>query len=309
MSDRKLLLDLGGTNLRAGLGSTDTFLIDDISKTRVDKNEEIFEVIRSYIKKDNIKEIIFSAAGPRSTNKVSMTNRSLEISGTSIEDEFKVSRCDMLNDWESIGYCLPLLNDEDFIQLKGGQRNPEETSIAIGPGTGLGFSILRYINNTPYVFATELGNTKSFNDYLFKRFELEPSNDFSVLESFLSGTGIQKIYRSISGEDVSSEDVVDSYGDDKKATQLLNNFCRAFGRILADLNLTILAKGGIYFAGGLMRRIHKLEAIEYLFQEFNSHNSKHHKDLLKNTSINLITKEHTPLYGNLNYSIVRRMHE
>ena len=107
-----------------------------------------------------------------------MTNRSLEISGTSIEDEFKVSRCDMLNDWESIGYCLPLLNDEDFIQLKEGQRNPEETSIAIGPGTGLGFSILRYINNTPYVFATELGNTKSFNDYLFERFELEPSNDF-----------------------------------------------------------------------------------------------------------------------------------
>ena len=224
MSDRKLLLDLGGTNLRAGLGSTDTFHIEDISKTRVDKNEEIFEVIRSYIKKDNIKEIIFSAAGPRSTNKVSMTNRSLEINGTSIEDEFKVSRCDMLNDWESIGYCLPLLNDEDFIQLKEGQRNPEETSIAIGPGTGLGFSILRYINNTPYVFATELGNTKSFNDYLFERFELEPSNDFSVLESFLSGTGIQKIYRSISGEDVSSEDIVDSYGDNKKATQLLNNF-------------------------------------------------------------------------------------
>ena len=92
MSDRKLLLDLGGTNLRAGLGSTDTFLIDDISKTRVDKSEEIFEVIRSYLKKDNIKEIIFSVAGPRSTNKVSMTNRSLQINGTSIEDEFKVSR-------------------------------------------------------------------------------------------------------------------------------------------------------------------------------------------------------------------------
>ena len=66
---------------------------------------------------------------------------------------------------------------------------------------------------------------------------------------------------SISGEYVSSQDKVDTYGDNKKATQLLNNFCRAFGRILADLNLTILAKGGIYFAGGLMRRIHKLESI------------------------------------------------
>ena len=309
MSDRKLLLDLGGTNLRAGLGSVDTLLIDDISKTKVDKDEEIFKVIRSYVEKNNIKEIIFSAAGPRSINKVSMTNRSLEINGTHIEDEFNVSRCDILNDWESIGYCLPLLKDEDFIQLKGGQRNPKETSVAIGPGTGLGFSILRYVNDIPYVFATELGNTKSFNDYLLNIFKLKPCNDFSVLESFLSGTGIQKIYKSISGESMPTEDIVDSYGDNKLATELLNNFCKAFGRILADINLTILANGGVYFAGSLMRRIHKLEAIEYLFEEFDSHNSRHHKDLLINTSINLITKEHTPLYGNLNYSIVRRMHE
>ena len=46
-----------------------------------------------------------------------MTNRSLEISGTSIEDEL-TSRCDMLNDWESIGYCSSLLNDEDLFSSR-----------------------------------------------------------------------------------------------------------------------------------------------------------------------------------------------
>ena len=48
----------------------------------------------------------------------------------------------MLNDWESIGYRLPLLNDEDFIH-QGGPKKLEETSIAIGPGNRLGFSIWR----------------------------------------------------------------------------------------------------------------------------------------------------------------------
>ena len=57
MSDRKLLLDL--VELTYERSRVLIHSIEDISKTRVDKNEEIFEVIRSYIKKDNIKEIIF----------------------------------------------------------------------------------------------------------------------------------------------------------------------------------------------------------------------------------------------------------
>ena len=35
----------------------------------------------------------------------------------------------------------------------------------------------------------------------------------------------------------------------------------------------------------------------------------HHYHTNEDEVINLITKEHTPLYGNLNYSIVRRFHE
>jgi glucokinase len=159
------------------------------------------------------------------------------------------------------------------------------------------------------VFATELGNAKSFNNYLREVFAIDDQNNFPVLESFLSGTGIAKIYQAKSGLLKTSEEIVDSYGSDDLATDMLNNFGKSMGRVLADLSLTSMATGGIYFAGSLMRALSQLDVITALKDEFDDHSSEHHQSILKNISINLITKPHTPLYGNLNYSIVRRLHE
>ena len=90
---------------------------------------------------------------------------------------------------------------------------------------------------------------------------------------------------------------------------ILNNFVVALNNILQDLALTFNAKGGIFFAGSLMRTISEMNSINYIKEAFNKHSSKAHSNILRNISINLINKEHTPLYGNLNYSNIRRNHE
>ena len=309
MNSNKLLLDLGGTNLRIGFGDQDSLSIDQISKIKISKDNEIISIIKTELCNKEVDEIIFSAAGPKKGNSILMTNRSLTLDGSELSKALNVRGCYMLNDWESIGYCLPLLQDDDLHQIKSGIRNTNQTSLAVGPGTGLGFSILRYINEVPYVFATELGNAKSFNQYLFKIFGLEESDNFSVLESFISGTGIGKIYAARSGQEKSPEAIVDSYNSDELSTEILNSFGKALGRILADLSLTSMSTGGIYFAGSLMRALNELEVMKYLTKEYDDHNSSHHQEILNNIPMNLITKQHTPLYGNLNYSIVRRLHE
>ena len=309
MTNNKLLLDLGGTNLRIGYGNQENLSIDKITKIKISNDSEIITTIKKQLAERPANEIIFSAAGPKSGNSIVMTNRSLSLDGAELSSSLDVDSCYMLNDWESIGYCLPLLNERDLVAIKFGDRNTNQTSLAVGPGTGLGFSILRYINQVPYVFATELGNTKSFNNYMYEIFDIDDQNNFPVLESFLSGTGIGKIYQTKSGLLKSSEEIVDSYGSDDLATKILNNFGKSMGRVLADLTLTSMATGGIYFAGSLMRALSQLEVITALKEEFDDHASEHHQNILKNISINLITKPHTPLYGNLNYSIVRRLHE
>ncbi|MAK16821.1 MAG: hypothetical protein CMQ70_02520 [Gammaproteobacteria bacterium] len=309
MSTETLLIDLGGTNLRAGAGDTSSMTISDIQKIKVDTNKDIFDAINEINSKNNYEEIVISAAGPVSENKISMTNRELEISATDLEKELNVKECHLLNDWESIGYSLPLMTKNDFNVIKSGNMDNSQTCLAIGPGTGLGFSVLRHVRNVPYVYPTELGNARSYNDHLSNLFKISNSKNFIVLENYLSGTGIKKIYAEKSGKNLTTEEIVSLYLEDDLATFILNNFVVALNNILQDLALTFNARGGIFFAGSLMRTISEMNSINYIKEEFNKHSSEAHSNILKNISINLINKEHTPLYGNLNYSVIRRLHE
>ena len=309
MNTETLLIDLGGTNLRAGAGDTSSMTISDIQKIKVDTNKDIFDALNEISSKNNYEEIVISAAGPVSENKISMTNRELEISAADLEKELNVKECHLLNDWESIGYSLPLMTKNDFNVIKSGNMDNSQTCLAIGPGTGLGFSVLRHIGNVPYVYPTELGNARSYNDHLSNLFEISNSKNFIVLEDYLSGTGIKKIYAEKSGKNLTTEEIVSLYSEDDLATFILNNFVVALNNILQDLALTFNARGGIFFAGSLMRTISEMNSINYIKEEFNKHSSEAHSNILKNISINLINKEHTPLYGNLNYSVIRRLHE
>ena len=309
MNTETLLIDLGGTNLRAGAGDTSSMTISDIQKIKVDTNKDIFDALNEISSKNNYEEIVISAAGPVSENKISMTNRELEISAADLEKELNVKECHLLNDWESIGYSLPLMTKNDFNVIKSGNMDNSQTCLAIGPGTGLGFSVLRHVGNVPYVYPTELGNARSYNDHLSNLFEISNSKNFIVLEDYLSGTGIKKIYAEKSGKNLTTEEIVSLYSEDDLATFVLNNFVVALNNILQDLALTFNARGGIFFAGSLMRTISEMNSINYIKEEFNKHSSEAHSNILKNISINLINKEHTPLYGNLNYSVIRRLHE
>ena len=309
MNTETLLIDLGGTNLRAGAGDTSSMTISDIQKIKVDTNKDIFDALNEISSKNNYEEIVISAAGPVSENKISMTNRELEISAADLEKELNVKECHLLNDWESIGYSLPLMTKNDFNVIKSGNMDNSQTCLAIGPGTGLGFSVLRHVGNVPYVYPTELGNARSYNDHLSNLFKIGNSKNFIVLEDYLSGTGIKKIYAEKSGKNLTTEEIVSLYSEDDLATFILNNFVVALNNILQDLALTFNARGGIFFAGSLMRTISEMNSINYIKEEFNKHSSEAHSNILKNISINLINKEHTPLYGNLNYSVIRRLHE
>lgn len=309
MSNEKLLLDLGGTNLRMGYGNLESFNVRKITKLKVDTERDISNAINTKLAEQTVDEIIFSVAGPRDKNTISMTNRNLILDGDDLRLKFDVDGCHMLNDWESIGYCLPLLNDQDIILIKDGLRDPEKTSLAIGPGTGLGFSVLRHIKGVPYVFATELGNTQLYNDFFTKLFKLEDTEGFSVLEDFISGVGLAKIYHILYQHELSAETIVKNYLVEERATNLINAFVFGLTSLISDLKLSFLASGGIYLAGSLMRSLYNKGALTNLEEIFNKHKSKMHSKILRETSISLIIKEHTPLYGNLNYSNIRRNHE
>ena len=58
MSENILLLDLGGTNLRVGLGNKELKSIHKISKQKIDSNEELYEIIGDVVRDSKSSEIV-----------------------------------------------------------------------------------------------------------------------------------------------------------------------------------------------------------------------------------------------------------
>ena len=85
-----------------------------ISKQKIHANEELHKIIQEIVEGSNTSEIVMSVAGPKRENKITMTNRNLVLDEIELKKNTKTDNFYLLNDWESIGYCLPLLQDEDF---------------------------------------------------------------------------------------------------------------------------------------------------------------------------------------------------
>ena len=138
-SDKKvLLIDIGGTNIRTATAEIGSNEINNASKQNLDCLDSFDQIIQNLLSRDqNIKHIVFSVAGPKLHQSITMTNRNFEINEKSILKKFSIDSCHILNDWESIGHGLSLFDTKamSFINKCDGFN---QTSLVIGPGTGLG---------------------------------------------------------------------------------------------------------------------------------------------------------------------------
>ena len=226
-----------------------------------------------------------------------MTNRDFTLDASSILQKFDISSCHILNDWESIGYSLSLLDSDDISQIVPGEAF-NNTALIIGPGTGLGAAL---VVNDNIVLPTEIGNSMLSIDSLMVNSTLKNSTDFNVMEDLISGRGISNIYRHFSGIDKSPENILLTYQDDKFARKCIAQFLVSLSQVLSELSLAYIPGNGIYLAGGLMRSLRPFIDTDGFIKNFLINRKPMHKDLLQKISISLIEKEMTCLHGNLHY--------
>ena len=298
-SDKKvLLIDIGGTNIRtatAYIGSND---INNASKQNLDCLDSFNEIIQNLLSKyQNIKHIVFSVAGPKVHQSISMTNRDFEIDEQIILKKFDLDSCHILNDWESIGHGLSLFNTNEmtFINKCDGFN---QTSLVIGPGTGLGAALV--IENK-IVLPTEIGNCLLTLPKLFEDFERADIEKFNIIESILSGGGLKNIYEIFSNQEKSSEQIVSSFKNDEFSQKAINFFLNSFSQILSELALAYMPGNGIFIAGGLMRSIRQFIDNEIFMKNFLINRKSMHANILSQMPIAIINQEMTCLHGCLNF--------
>ena len=248
---------------------------------------------------EKVLNIVISAAGPKLDGIIKMTNRSYIIDPNEIKEKFSLKECHLLNDWKSIAYGHAYLNQKDCINLINKEVSSyNKNSLYFGPGTGLGVSILL---DDQIVISSEYGNTNIGVEELIGE-DLSKLHHFKSIEDTLSGKAISKIYEIKTRKNLSAEEIFSqAKNDDLIAKEIIQDFIERLAIILSDLTLSFLPGRGIYLAGNLTRSLKDFINTKIFEEKFLLNKAGPHLEILRNTPINIITKEHSPLYGNLNY--------
>ncbi len=273
MTDSCLLVgDIGGTNARFALANSKSPGFSSEMTFQCDVFESADLAINAYLKEINAARpdvICIAAAGPIVDGNVRFTNNNWSLSTDELQNAFKGTRIQLLNDFEAIAYSIPHLASEDCLSVglppPVDLNNSNYTIGIIGPGTGLGAAGLCKRDSQTYPIIGEGGHvgfapeTQVQADILAQlREQFERVCD----ERLVSGPGIVNIYHALNhirGERVTHITAADVFsrasdGDDGTAKEAVEIFFEVLGQVAGNLALMLGAFDGIFIGGGIVAR-------------------------------------------------------
>ena len=145
MTEPILVADIGGTNVRFGLGTEPQKPVEKILKYQISGFPNPETAIRKYFedlglsKTDigTINKACFAAAGPVEDDVVSLTNGSWVIDKAQIAKSFDLD-FKLINDFSGLANAIPYLQENELLKLGGGAPVAGSPKAIFGPGTGLG---------------------------------------------------------------------------------------------------------------------------------------------------------------------------
>lgn len=281
--------------MRHAIASANSNEITEINKESF-STKNFDNILQDLIQRNNINVLIISAAGPKIGNKISMTNRNYVFDSVKLKEKFNLKECYLLNDWEAIAHSYEYVSENIKI-IKDGQSFNNNT-LFLGPGTGLGAALA--IGNE-VVIPTEIGNTNNTIELFNSNFTFNIEKELT-LENIISGTGISYLYKQKTGSELAAEDIFKKFLDkDNDAEEIINGFIKCLAQTLSDLSLTFIPGNGILLAGSLMRSLYPHMISDVFKDNYLGTKNGIHRDILEMVSIGVITKEKTPLYGNLGF--------
>ena len=227
----------------------------------------------------------FGVAGPVEGGRANITNLPWQIDEESIAAEFRIPQVRLINDFQAVAYGIEALESWDLATLQAG--TPQECGVraVIGAGTGLGEGFMVW-QGSYYAALPSEGSHADFAPTDALQIELlrhlaERYGHVSY-ERLLSGPGLVNIFeflRDSRGQQITAElqsamkdgdpaAAISAFamgGKDALAMSALDLFACIYGAEAGNLALKVLARGGVYIAGGIAPQIMgKLEDGDFL---------------------------------------------
>jgi glucokinase len=271
MSGLRLLADIGGTNARFALESSEGLL--DIEVLACAGFPTLGEAMRAYLAKararglavDTVRHAAIAIANPVEGDEIRMTNHHWSFSIEALRREQDLGTLLVVNDFAALAMALPHLAPDQRQRIGGGVELAGRPIGLIGPGTGLGVSGVIPAGTRWIALAGEGGHV-SFS----------PANrdEVAILEALwgeyghvsaerlLSGMGLELIHWARTGKRLGAPAITGSALDGSSAdcAGTVETFCAILGSVAGNVALTLGATGGMYIGGGIVPRLGSLFA-------------------------------------------------
>lgn len=192
-----------------------------------------------------IEAACFGIAGPVRGERVRVTNLPWDIDAARLRSRFGIARLELINDFAAAARGVGALRPEELATLQAGEPLDAAPRVVLGAGTGFGVAYV--VNGVPVAgegghggFAPADAEQAALWRFLHDRLGRVQQEDV------LSGAGLAHIQEFMTGSKIAPEAVTG---------RALELFVACYGAAAGDHALNVMARGGVYVAGGIAPKI------------------------------------------------------
>jgi glucokinase len=267
----RLLADIGGTNARFAL-ETGPGSITLIEVLPCAAHATLADALRTYLAlpavaaAGRVRHAAIAIANPIGGDFVRMTNHHWEFSIEALRRACGFDELAVVNDFYALAMALPHLADGEKRQVGGGAPVAGTPIGLVGAGTGLGVSGLVPAEQGWTALRSEGGHVTfspaNETEIAILQFAWREFDHVSA-ERFLSGAGLELIYRALAQHRGAGTDALDAPEITRRGlagacglcAEVIDVFCGMLGTVAGNLAVTLGAQGGMYIGGGIVPRL------------------------------------------------------
>lgn len=258
----------------------------------------------------------FGIAGPVSGTRASVTNLPWQVDAAEIRAAFGIGAVSLVNDFEAAAHGLDALGQDGLRTLQQGDPAPGGNRVLVGAGTGFGLAYLTWCGSCYRVIAGEgghMGFSPADERQAALWQDIRAREGRVSVEHVVSGPGLTRIHsflrrgatggaRSTSPETqgavaASPETIVQTAltGRSSLALDAVDVFAACYGAAAGDHALAVLARGGVYLAGGIAPAILPRLLAGGFLRSFRDKGV--HAELMSRIPVHVVTEQRLGLIG------------
>jgi len=300
----KLCADIGGTHARFALAEPGTTTLSH-ERILICANYPDFEsALADYLASlpdpitqgcpSIITQGCLAVAGPVADDgqTAKITNLPWTVDGDALSARFNLPPLTLVNDFAAAA--LGVTVAASLTPLQEGMPLPHAPRLVVGAGTGLGLAILLPESDGGWRVLPGEGGHAGFSPQNALQMRIHAAllaeqgpGGRVTAGQLISGPGLATIHRILTGENLAPADIT--------TQSSIDVFLTAYGAFAGDMALAILARGGVFLAGGIIEKFIGKRDLTPFLAAFNA--KAPHENLMQQFPIHAVTDPDLGLKG------------